>query len=216
MAKLIITMNGGSRQEFPLDCERLTIGRATHNDVVIDHPGVSAEHALIVTLRDDALLQDLASTNGTMVNGQPVMRHFLQDGDVIELADCEIVYVMGVDACANPGHQVPFLSQDADGRSLTAPTDAMPISRPLQLKVLNGASAGKTFMLTKPLMTLGRPGIQVAAIASLPEGPVLLHVEGNSFPILNGRSVDESICRLQSQDVVELSGTQIQLLEAVE
>lgn len=208
MAKLIITMDGGGRREYPLSGHRLVIGRATHNDVVIDHPGISAEHAAIDTISNDAFLQDLGSTNGTRVNGQPVMRHFLQDGDVIELADCEMRYAAmetPMDIHAGPG--LP----EAGSRGGSA-EQAHLAARPLQLKMLTGASAGKTFALAKPLVTIGKPGIQVAAIAAVPEGPVLLHVEGACFPHVNGRSAGEYPCRLQDGDVLELSGMQIQLV----
>lgn len=214
MAKLIITMNGESGREISLAEGRLAIGRAMHNNVVVDHPGVSAEHAAIVIARNEALLQDLGSTNGTRVNGQPVMRHFLQDGDVIELADCEMRYALEMEvsntlACCND-----FPPLDAVSNTLTVPTQAMPSTAGLQIKILNGAHAGKTYMLAKPLITLGRPGSEVAAIVSLSEGPVLLHVRGGCLSRVNGETVEEKGRKLQPGDVMELSGTQMQLMQA--
>lgn len=72
-------------QEVVLDKERISIGRAPKNDIVLDEPAISSEHAVIAIVQGDALLEDLDSTNGTKVNGQPVKKHFLQDGDEIEL-----------------------------------------------------------------------------------------------------------------------------------
>jgi predicted component of type VI protein secretion system len=93
MAKLILSMDGQVLKEIPLSKERITIGRKAHNDVQIDNLAVSGEHAVIVSIMDDAFLEDLGSTNGTMVNGKAVKKHFLQDNDVVELGKYKLKYV---------------------------------------------------------------------------------------------------------------------------
>jgi pSer/pThr/pTyr-binding forkhead associated (FHA) protein len=60
-----------------------TIGRAPLNNIVIDNPAVSAQHAIIAKLADSYRLQDLHSTNGTRVNGIPITEVELKDGDKI-------------------------------------------------------------------------------------------------------------------------------------
>lgn len=92
--RLKITIASRERvlREFVLDKERITIGRAPQNEVVIKDPAISGEHAVIVMADGDALLEDLDSTNGTRVNGQPVRTHFLRDGDVIELGRLTLHY----------------------------------------------------------------------------------------------------------------------------
>jgi len=93
MAKLILSMEGLVLKEIPLVRERTTIGRKPHNDIQIDNLAISGEHAVIVTVINDSFLEDLDSTNGTLVNGQPVKKHFLQDGDVIELGKYRLKYL---------------------------------------------------------------------------------------------------------------------------
>lgn len=67
------------------DCERLLIGRHPACDVVVADPSVSRRHAQL-TFRDGVwVLQDLASTNGTAVNGERVGRAALRSGDLVEL-----------------------------------------------------------------------------------------------------------------------------------
>lgn len=51
---------------------RITIGRATDNDVVIDNKLASRHHAIIQKIKDDYFLKDLESTNGTLLNGELV------------------------------------------------------------------------------------------------------------------------------------------------
>jgi pSer/pThr/pTyr-binding forkhead associated (FHA) protein len=54
---------------------------------------VSGEHAVIVTILNDCFLEDLGSTNGTLVNGNPVKKHFLQNNDVVELGKYRLKFI---------------------------------------------------------------------------------------------------------------------------
>src|SRR5258708_30766733 len=93
MAKLILSLDGQVIKEFTLTNERSTIGRKPHNDIQIDNLAVSGEHAIIMTILNDSFLEDLGSTNGTLVNGQPVKKHFLQNNDVVEIGKYKLKYV---------------------------------------------------------------------------------------------------------------------------
>src|SRR3977135_2403009 len=93
MAKLILSMDGLVLKEIPLTKERTTLGRKPHNDIQIDNLAVSGEHAVIVTILNDSFLEDLVSTNGTLVNGQSVKKHFLQNNDVVELGKYKLKYI---------------------------------------------------------------------------------------------------------------------------
>ena len=93
MAKLILSMDGLVLKEILLNKERMTIGRKANNDIQIDNLAISGEHAAVVTILNDSFLEDLNSTNGTLVNGQPAKKHFLKNGDVIELGKYKLKYV---------------------------------------------------------------------------------------------------------------------------
>ena len=93
MAKLILSLDGQLIKEYTLSKERTTIGRKPHNDIQIDNLAVSGEHAVIVTILNDCFLEDLGSTNGTLVNGNPVKKHFLQSNDVVELGKYRLKFV---------------------------------------------------------------------------------------------------------------------------
>lgn len=92
MAKLIITLDGQLLSEFALDKERIIIGRKPHNDIPIDNLAISAEHAAITTFHNDAFVEDLGSTNGTLVNNQPITKHALHHGDEIEIGKYRLKY----------------------------------------------------------------------------------------------------------------------------
>ena len=93
MAKLILSMDGLILKEYTLAKERTTIGRKPHNDIQIDNLAVSGEHAVVVSILNDSFLEDLGSTNGTLVNGQAIKKHFLQNNDVIELGKYKLKYL---------------------------------------------------------------------------------------------------------------------------
>src|SRR5262249_22372946 len=93
MAKLILSLDGMVIREYPLTKERTTIGRKPHNDIVIDNLAISGEHAMIMTILNDSFLEDLGSTNGTLVNGQPVKKHFLQSSDTVEIGKYKLKYM---------------------------------------------------------------------------------------------------------------------------
>jgi hypothetical protein len=92
-AKLILSMDGTVLQEYVLGKERMTIGRKPHNDIVIDNLAVSGEHAAIVTILNDSFLEDMNSTNGVIVNGAVVKKHFLQNNDLIEIGKYKLKYI---------------------------------------------------------------------------------------------------------------------------
>jgi pSer/pThr/pTyr-binding forkhead associated (FHA) protein len=93
MAKLVIQQSDGTTREVVLDRDRITIGRRGDHDVCLPFPAVSADHAEIVTVGTDSFLHDLGSTNGTVVNGERVTKHFLRNHDRIEIGRQQLVYL---------------------------------------------------------------------------------------------------------------------------
>jgi len=256
MAKLILSMDGLVLKEIALTKERTTIGRKPHNDIQIDNLAVSGEHAVIVTILQDSFLEDLGSTNGTVVNGQPIKKHFLQNNDIIELGKYKLRYVNeavagqakaadfektmvlrpgsvkpataapAASAPAGPAAAAPVavaaavgaknFSDTVAGQSATAapvappPKPAAAPQKNAALQLLSGANAGKELDLTKPLTTLGKPGVQVAVITRRPQGFFITHVEGASFPVVNGKTLDAQAHSLNDHDVIELAGVKME------
>lgn len=101
MAKLILSLEGSMIREVPLDKERIMIGRKPSNEIQIENLAVSGEHACIVTILNDSFLEDLGSTNGTLVNGNPIKKHILQNNDVIEIGKYKLKYVADAPAAGH-------------------------------------------------------------------------------------------------------------------
>jgi len=239
MAKLILSMDGLVLKEITLSKERMTIGRKASNDVQIDNLAISGEHAAVVTILNDSFLEDLNSTNGTLVNGQPAKKHFLKNNDVIELGKYKLKYVaeqvQHVDAAdfektmvlrpnalkQAPPEVRPTPLTDEAGKSFgdtlsgraafqpAAPASAAPALAGV-VQILNGANAGRELELTKTLTTLGKPGVQVAVIAKRPQGYFITHVEGAHFPVINGQTIDAQANQLKDHDVIEIAGIKME------
>jgi len=107
MGKLVLFLKDASPVEIPLSKERVTIGRRPDNDVCLPYPAVSGEHAAVVTILADSFLEDLGSTNGTLVNGRPVAKHFLRDRDQIDIGRHLLVYLADDEARAEPPPGIP-------------------------------------------------------------------------------------------------------------
>ena len=86
-------MEGSFIEEFSLDKNRMTIGRRPNNDIHIDNLAVSGEHAVIITIGNDSFLEDIGSTNGTLVNGKAIKKHVLQHNDIVEFGKFQLKYV---------------------------------------------------------------------------------------------------------------------------
>ena len=91
MARLILDCDGVDGITHELIGDLITIGRAPSNDVVIDDPTVSAQHASLTKLTSGYRLKDLGSSNGTQINGLSITEAGLKDG-----AEIRFGYVTGV------------------------------------------------------------------------------------------------------------------------
>jgi pSer/pThr/pTyr-binding forkhead associated (FHA) protein len=238
MARLILSLDGKVTAEYNMTKERYTLGRLPDNDVRVDNPAVSGHHALIINILNDSFLEDLNSTNGTYVNGKLIKKHALQHGDVITIGHHHLRFVdtqmEGASAddfektMVIPPEQI---SEDrlppaarvaatpaaapaaapAAGGSRAAPAGAAPLPT-AKLQVLSGQFAGRELELNKALTTLGRPGMQVAAIVRRADGYSLVHVESarpGDYPLLNGEPSGAQARRLSDNDVITLAGVKM-------
>ncbi len=231
MAKLILSMDGLVLKEIPLNKERMTIGRKAQNDIQIDNLAISGEHAAVVTILNDSFLEDLNSTNGTLVNGQPVKKHFLKNGDAIELGKYKLKYFAEQPVHNDlPDYEKTMVLRPGALRPPPAPAESAPqpeavaVAPPVPappaptaapvavaaIQLLNGANAGRELELTKSLTTLGKPGVQIAVIARRPHGYFITHVEGALFPVVNGKQLDAQAHLLGDHDVIEIAGVKME------
>jgi hypothetical protein len=240
MATLHFSLDGNSLGEFGLDKERTTIGRRPANDIHIDNLAVSGDHAIITTIGSDSFLEDLNSTNGTMVNNKPIKKHVLHHGDVIEFGKYQLKYVNKaqenkpansygfentvvmrpakldvstpeVIAEVEKASVEPSIENAPAATSSPEPTKASENAPKLgYLRVLSGDNTGRELSLNKAMTTLGKPGVQVAVITKRPHGYFISHVEGEKPLLVNGQNAGVQAYELSDQDVIDLIGTKME------
>ncbi len=295
MSKLVLYLADGSTLDIRLVRERITIGRRADNDVCLPYPAVSGEHAAVVTILSDSFLEDLGSTNGTLVNGKPIAKHFLRDRDQIDIGRQKIVFLADESAQVDLtdrslgrlenqlfGERVPPAGSVPTARvaAVESPLDAAPRgpaerSSPAEgkarpgvpeerfkraaspkadsggsmadidrfvaaeigtdkeakrnspsrnrddpppsapgtpevpvpvIRVLTGPNAGREVALDKAETSVGRVGVQVAAVRRTDDGLRLVPVEGDAPPRVNGEPVDAEGQRVRPGDTLEIAG----------
>ncbi len=106
---------------------------------------------------------------------------------------------------------------EAGGSCSAAAGEAPTALMKAKLQVLSGAFAGRELELNKALTTLGRPGVQVAAITRRADGYFIVHVDGGaegSYPLVNGSPIGPQARRLEDNDVIQLAGVKMGFFEA--
>ena len=306
MSKLVLFLADGSTLDVPLDRERITIGRRADNDVCLPNLAVSGEHAVVVTILADSFLEDLNSTNGTLVNGDAIAKHFLRDRDEIDIGRHKLVYCIDDEARLeskklegmarvyerDSGGRVetakPFVRRREDGakagkadvdkgaeaaagaraaagakasaagpeapagrKGLAGPgarsaragapeprtrarrtqqaeplldlpppepeasTPAAPEPPPVDgpgVKLLTGPRSGTKIAFRKAETTLGRPGVQVAAIVRTDSSFRIKPLEGISPPSVNGKPIAADGSDLTPGDVIEIAGNRVEFV----
>ncbi|BCL77288.1 hypothetical protein JHS3_30240 [Jeongeupia sp. HS-3] len=196
MAKLLLCLDGNVIKEYRIHRDTFAIGRRPHNDLQIENLAVSGEHARIVRDGEDYLVEDLGSTNGTVVNGAPVERVPLRNGDEIGVGRYRLRF--WCEPQAGGGYAETLVLREP-----VAP------ARVGVIKVLTGGNSGREIVLSKAVTSLGKPGVQVAMIARRPQGYFLSHLEGATRPRINGSEVGTEPHLLSEEDLIELVGVRL-------
>jgi pSer/pThr/pTyr-binding forkhead associated (FHA) protein len=244
MARLVLHLDGQVLAEYNMSKERYTVGRLPDNDIRIDNSAVSGHHALVINILNDSFLEDLNSTNGTYVNGKLIKKHALQHGDVITVGHHALRFVdseteeaqdefektmvisprdaaslVAGSARAAAAMQAPPAAAAAmagNGAAAAAPAFPNGVLPRAKLQVLSGQFAGRELELVKTLTTLGRPGVQVAAITRRADGFYIVHVESGKegdYPLVNGSAIGPQARKLRDNDVVQLAGVKMGFFE---
>lgn len=233
MATIKLRFNGELIQEISLTKEITTIGRKADNDIQLDNLAVSGHHAKLLTILSDSFIEDLSSTNGTYVNGTLIKKQPLRNGDVIKIGKHELAYIndMASDDSGEDFEKTMIINPGAVGlpenegskeidRSVgqlakqiaSADSASKATLGKAKIRLVSGANSGKELPLTKILTTLGKPGVQVAAITRRPTGYYLIHIDGGDNagrPKVNEEEIGVQAQPLSNNDLIEVAGVKM-------
>ena len=188
----------------------------------------SGNHAKILTILNDSFIEDLESTNGTYINGKKVNKHALKNGEIITIGKHELKYIneptftdtfektmiIRPDAAGMPEQDQTGTNLEKHIGKIASDLASAGTADPEQtgaahLKFLSGANKGKDLNLTRILTTLGKPGVQVAAITRRPTGYYLIAVDASSSPsnpLVNGVEIGQQAQPLKHGDEIVVAG----------
>ncbi len=90
---LVIRAGGGREGEsFPVEGERMSIGRRPDSEVFLDDVTVSRDHALLIRRSDDWYLDDCGSLNGTYVNRARIESRRLEEADELQIGKYKLTF----------------------------------------------------------------------------------------------------------------------------
>jgi hypothetical protein len=102
MPRLIVNPGTSAEWEIPLGRGTMPLGRGPENLFPITHDSISNSHCEITTDEFGTMIRDLASSNGTFVNGHRIAEAVLEEGQTIRLGDVELRYESDGGAAAPP------------------------------------------------------------------------------------------------------------------
>ena len=217
MAKLIMTLDGAILKEYSLDKDSISIGRKHGNDIQLNDLTVSGRHSLITVMGENTYVDDLGSTNGTLLNGARVAKSVLKHGDLIQVGNYQFTYFEDEQEEYEPTMFLRAEIEDTQIIQTNPPKTGDVKGEPLAaVKILNGPLKGKVLELRKPFNTLGFNGIKMAMIARTINGYTISTIQNNKLrrandtPSINGKMLSVETQSLHSNDILELAGTQMQ------
>lgn len=218
MSKLIMTLDGAVVKEYPIDKDSISIGRKHGNDIQLNDLTVSGRHTLVVIMGEHTYVDDLGSTNGTLLNGARVAKTLITHGDVIQVGNYQFTYFDNEDTEYEPTMFIQAEIEDTQQIDTNSPppSSAVQGERLAAVRLLNGPIANKVLELRKPFNTIGFNGIKMAMIARNANNYTISALKNNKLrrsndiPTINGKEIKTSATELNEHDKIELSGIQLE------
>ena len=220
--RLIVKSPHGVTKEIDISKPSFTIGRKPDNDLCLEDPAVSGHHARIVKIQEVLFLEDLASTNGTLLNDRKVDRKQLQDADIIKIGLYRIIYRHDATSA-----ELPAPSSTPSGTDKTivfsgsvGPDRSQESQSIGTIRVLSGKTDHPQYLLSKQLSIIGAqeeatirltawfaPKI-AAIIGRRANGYIITMAEGGKQIFVNDKAV-KGQASLADGDVIGVAGVKM-------
>jgi hypothetical protein len=211
MEKLDVLKDGEIVDEIELGDLEVVVGRDAECDIYLNDPSVSRRHSRIFKIYNDYFIEDLGSTNGTMLNDRAVKKHILSSGDRLSIGGFGMRFV---DTAFEQGE----VEEDDMDKTVILDTRSRPVApatevaaerkvapKTATIRFFRGPNKGHSERILRSLYTIGKPGGDVAVIARRPQGFYLLHIGGATHPRINNQEIATSAgVQLNEGDVFEV------------
>ncbi len=217
MSKLILTLDGAIIREYPIEKDSISVGRKHGNDIQLNDLTVSGRHALFISMGEHIYVDDLGSTNGTLMNGARVTKTLIKHGDVIQVGNYQFTFYDDTETEYEPTMFIQAEIEETQLIKTNEKTDsAVKGERLAGVKILNGPLAHKILELRKPFNTIGFNGVKMAMIARASDHYTISALKNHKLrrttdaPTLNGKLIPKESTRLNETDVIELADTKME------
>lgn len=216
MAKLILTLDGAVIREYEIDKESISIGRKHGNDIQLNDLTISGRHSLITVLGEHTYVDDLGSTNGTLLNGARIAKSQLKHGDTIQTGNYQFTFFCEED---NDYEPTMFIRAEIEDTQIIDTSSASIMAKGERLagvRIMNGPMAKKVLELRKPFNTLGFNGNKLAMISRNVNGYTISAIKSGKAnnsgesPLLNHDPINFEPVVLNDRDILELAGTKME------
>jgi hypothetical protein len=215
--KLILTLEGEIIREYRIEDCSMSIGRKYGNDIQLNDLTLSGRHALITSIPDYVFIEDLGSTNGTMVNGNHIKKVALEHGDIIQIGHHQLTYLCEAEVRYEP---TMFVKAEFDETQLIyadIPSDNIIKGLSLGgLRTLNGNVPKPVMELRKTYNTIGFQGKRMALITRCTKGYSITAVTSTrsrrttDIPLLNDKPLSAEQHMLEEGDIISIAGFEVQ------
>ncbi|TVT55750.1 MAG: FHA domain-containing protein [Sedimenticola thiotaurini] len=221
MPKLTLCFKGRFIGLHNLTETTATIGRAPDAEVHIESLAIAERHALIKQIKERCLISPIAE-NKTWVNRQLIDEPtLLTHGDIIKLGKHELFFSeSATDLNRSPNTNVQHINQHPT-RSASPRQSLDQLVKNLNtlpsgtIQILSGRHLGKIIPLQRGLTRLGMSGNECAVIAHRNDGYYLSHLEGDTPPKVNNRSIGNHTVRLKEGQEIVLGNTRMRFHEEI-
>lgn len=218
-AKLILTLDGAIIREYPISQETTSLGRGHGNDIQINDKTISGRHALITTIGGETFVEDLGSTNGTLVDGKHISKILLMHGDIIQTGAHQLTYFSEEKAEYEPTMFIKAELSETQVMDTNEAPENIVKGLPLAgAKLLNGPSANTIMEMRKPLNTIGYKGISMAIISRGQTGYTISSLKSikskraSDVPMVNGEPIGSIAQGLNEHDIIEIASFQMEFI----
>ncbi len=220
MPQLLIHDEIGETSSLNITTQTVTIGRRSGNGLCLPHLSVSGYHACISDENGCLIIEDLDSTNGTIVNGEKIKRQVLVHLDDIIIGSYRISYSeTATGQIHRPAISEHTLASSANEKPTQ--TNAPKVNLKLEgtpddaavIKVASGHKAGSVVMLEKPVTTLGKRDGDMGAISKKSTGYYFIPVSDYGPVKHNGKGLMPQVeVKLIGGDVIEIGGEHLEFI----
>jgi hypothetical protein len=223
---------------LPVGCS-LKIGRQKDNDVIIENLAVSGYHGKIDAAGDGFIYTDLKSKNGSFINEVPVVSHWLEDGDIINIGKHSLTFAYFDSEHLPQDRQTGEMEKTMiidtnEYRSMVKKKDAKPAPEPAAVndkkkKKVRGylvylAGGEGTLALKQKVLKIGKDaasdilvkgwkiGKTAATISRTHDGYFFSYVNGFAKPRINNIRASKKPQKLNESDIISIGSIQLQFI----